>query len=117
MKNTFLLTFIIALILSSGAYSSDFGTKNTFDVNDGYFHEANQVPEYYRPASINPLMAMLPEYSMFGPGFICDYRQAPPVYRLPMQYNRNIGYREADWLNNHILDRRGLPVNFGGWNY
>jgi hypothetical protein len=111
------ILFSLAVFGFAGASKADFHTYNTFEPRDSYFHRENRVPEYYRPRSMNPLMAMLPEYSMSGPGYICDTRQAPPVYRLPLQWQRNVGYREADWFNNRILDRHYHPMNFGGYDY
>ncbi len=82
-----------------------------------YFGVKEEVYEYYTPKRITPLIAQLPEYSMRGPGYICDKRQASPVYRYPLQYNRHIGYREADWAKNTLYDNGIFPVNFGGYTY
>lgn len=115
LKGLFLFSLVLGLVFTAKA--DDFHTYNTFETREAYFGQENRVPEYYRPRTVNPLMAMLPEYSLTGPGYICDKRQAPPVYRLPLQWNRNVGYREADWFNNRIIDNRYNFVNFGGYNY
>jgi hypothetical protein len=112
--------FFVATIVSSlasMAQANDFATYNTFNPRDNYFQKENHAPEYYRPRTMTPMIAMLPEYSLAGPGYICDNRQAPPVYRLPLQVPRNVGYREADWVNNRLIDRHTHPMNFGGWDY
>jgi hypothetical protein len=105
------------LLLGAAFATGGFDSFNTLEPKDSYFAKENRVPEYYRPRTMNPLIAMLPEYSMVGPGYVCDTRQAPPVYRMPLQWYRNVGYREADWLNNRLIDRHHHPMNFGGFDY
>ncbi|MDX1918850.1 MAG: hypothetical protein SFT81_06910 [Candidatus Caenarcaniphilales bacterium] len=119
MMQTVLVLFFSFAFLMAGAVRAEtyYPPTNTFDPRDGYFQTTNDIRPYYRPRNINPLIAMLPEYALSGPGYICELHQAPPVYRIPMRYYRNVGYREADWRNNRILDRHTFPVNFGGYNY
>ncbi len=109
--------FSLVCGLISAVQADDFHTYNGFDNREAYFGVHDRIPEYYRPRTVNPLMAMLPEYSLTGPGYICEKHQAPPVYRLPLQWGRNTGYREADWFNNRIIDMRYHPTNFGGYDY
>lgn len=111
------LVLLQSLFIAQSQASGGFDSYHTLHPYDSYFPKENRVPEYFRPRTMNPLIASLPEYSMFGPGFICDTRQAPPVYRLPLQYYRNVGYREADWFNNRLNDRHLHPMNFGGYDY
>ena len=116
----FLSAFIIMNSLFEVATvnaSEGFDSNNTFELVDSYFDRSNRIPEYYRPKRMTPMISMLPEYSLTGPGYICDTRQAPPVYRMPLQYYRNVGYRESDWFNNRLFDRHAHSVNFGGYNY
>lgn len=119
MKKALLKLALITSISSFGlsSFAGGFDSFNTFQANDSYFAAQNRVPEYYRPRTMNALIASLPEYSLTGPGYICDTRQAPPVYRLPLQFYRNVGYREADWFNNRLNDRHQHPMNFGGYDY
>jgi hypothetical protein len=121
MKKAFIQILAISSLLLTSAFQAQadggFDSHNTMSHMDGYFDAENRVPEYYRPRVMNPMIAMLPEYSQAGPGYVCDTRQAPPVYRLPLQYYRNVGYREADWFNNRLLDRHHHPMNFGGFDY
>jgi|GEM_PF-3114541 len=123
MKKFFKSALILALFVQANSLFS-FDKNNTFELNQSYFSEtADQLskyslPEYHRPRSINPLIVSLPEYYLKGPGYICDTHQAPPVYRFPVKYTRNFGYREADWFNNRLKDRYVINnVNFGGYNY
>jgi hypothetical protein len=112
-----ILLTLSTISLAQVSQAGGFDSKNTFDPYDSYFSPVNRVPEYYRPRTMNPMISMLPEYSLRGPGYICDTRQAPPVYRLPLQFTRNVGYREADWFNNRLVDRHQHPMNFGGYDY
>ncbi|MDJ0626350.1 MAG: hypothetical protein QNJ31_08310 [Candidatus Caenarcaniphilales bacterium] len=117
-KSIFVFAILqLSIAVTSAFANNGFDSFNTFNPNDSYFHKRNRVPEYFRPRTMNSLIASLPEYSMFGPGYICDTRQAPPVYRLPLQYYRNVGYREADWFNNRLQDRHNHAMNFGGYDY
>ncbi|HEY9886079.1 MAG TPA: hypothetical protein V6C96_02340 [Vampirovibrionales bacterium] len=119
MKKLFctLTLTLISLSFASTVQAGGFDSYNTLHPYDSYFASENKVPEYYIPRTMNPMIAMLPEYSMMGPGYVCDTRQAPPVYRLPLQYRRNVGYREADWFNNRLVDRHIHNMNFGGYDY
>ncbi len=119
MLNRKILQFALLTLTMLGtvANADGWGHYNTFEPNNNYFEAENHMPEYYRPRTMNPMIAMLPEYSFRGPGYICDTRQAPPVYRMPLQYHRNVGYREADWFNNRLNDRHMHPMNFGGYDY
>lgn len=123
MRKISKLILILALFIQTNPLFA-FDKNNSFDLDQSYFLEVeNQLPryslpEYYKPRSMNPLIASLPEYYLKGPGYICDTHQAPPVYRFPVQYLRNVGYREADWFNNRLKDRHVINnVNFGGYNY
>lgn len=91
---------------------------NFYETPTPFFVENNEeVYQRYTPRTITPLIARLPEYHLFGPGYICEKRQPPPVYRFPLQYNRHLGYREADWAKNDMLDKNMYPLEFGGYTY
>jgi hypothetical protein len=118
MMNIKFIFLLMAFVLFSGVAKADIPKPyNAFEINDGYFDQRDSLPEYYRPDTMNPLIMSLPEYSMYGPGFVCEKHQAPPVYRLPLQWGRNVGYREADWFNNRLNDNHLNQINFGGYYY
>ena len=121
MKKALKLLLILALSAQTNL-SMSFDKSSSFELNQSYFLAVenqlsqNSLPEYYKPRSLNPLIAVLPEYYLKGPGYICDTHQAPPVYRFPVKYLREVGYREADWFNNHLKERRAANnINFGGY--
>jgi hypothetical protein len=73
--------------------------------------------DLYKPRSLNAISRQLPEFNMTGPGYICTPEAIPPIYRFPLQYYREVGYREPDWVNSRIYDDRGKPINFGRYNW
>ena len=105
--------YITAIILPVFADDSAF---NFYETPTPYLIKEHSY-ERYRPRTITPLISVLPEYSLFGPGYICEKRQPPPVYRFPIQYNRHMGYREGDWAKNDLIDKHMFPLEFGGYTY
>ncbi len=77
--------------------------------------------EPFRAKKPNFIMQYLPEYTMTGPGYVCEYNQPASPYRASQQWYRNVGYRDADWLESNVY-KNGIanpylpPVN-RGYNY
>lgn len=124
MNKKFILVLVLLIVgvLSTKLLANDYSEpfqNNPLNINETQSPEFlyEHMYERYQPNTMNPLIARLPEYSSTGPGYICERRQPPMVYRFRIQYNRHIGYREADWIKNDMIDKHMYPVNFGGYTF